>query len=127
MRAVGILAVSASVDPLRLLAIGPLTNVATTLDNLGVTGKKWRADILGQIDKMLNSPSGHVWLKDVLVGPQGHGGVISVPNSGIALEDVVDIRVTARPSTRTHTDPPARQTEVPGCPSVLTHPGGGLS
>jgi hypothetical protein len=87
---------------------GPLTQVETTLDNLGVTGKKWRADILGQVDKMLNSPTGHVWLKDVLVGGQGYGGVISVPNSGVALEDVVDIRVTAQESNRPHPAPSAR-------------------
>ncbi|GAB1515275.1 protein-glutamine glutaminase family protein [Actinophytocola sp. KF-1] len=82
--------------------------IGATLDALGVTSAKWRADITGQIDTMLNSPSGHVWLKDVLVGGQGHGGVISVPNSNIGLEDVVDIRVTAVESNRPHTGPPAR-------------------
>ncbi|MDQ3786139.1 MAG: hypothetical protein M3422_02715, partial [Actinomycetota bacterium] len=86
----------------------PLTNAENALDTLGVTSGKWRADILGQVGKMLNSPSGHGWLKDVLVGGQGYGGVISVPNSGIGVEDVIDVRVVAEPADRAHTDPPAR-------------------
>jgi hypothetical protein len=79
----------------------PLAPVAGKLTDLGVTSNKWRAEILGQVDKMLNTPTGHVWLRDVLVGDQGNGGLISVPNPGVALEDVVDIRVTATPSDRT--------------------------
>ncbi|WP_208297680.1 protein-glutamine glutaminase family protein [Actinophytocola oryzae] len=84
----------------------PLTEVGNALTTLGVTSNKWRAEVLNQVDEMLNGPNGHVWLKDVLVGDQGHGGVISVPDPGVLLQDVVDIRVTARPADREPPEPP---------------------
>ncbi|MEU3269287.1 toxin glutamine deamidase domain-containing protein [Saccharomonospora sp. NPDC006951] len=75
-----------------------LTAVTGRLAELGVTDKNWQREILGQIRKHLSTPAGHLWLRDVLAGTEGNGGLISVPNSGFALEDVVDIRVTASPN-----------------------------
>ncbi|MFC4852600.1 protein-glutamine glutaminase family protein [Actinophytocola glycyrrhizae] len=72
---------------------GSLDEIGDRLTELGVTDKEWRAEVTRQVDLLLNSPAGHVWLRDPLTGEQGHGGLISVPDPGPAFEDVVDIRV----------------------------------
>ncbi|MGX7828863.1 hypothetical protein ACTG9Q_27610 [Actinokineospora sp. 24-640] len=79
----------------------PLTDVATRLEGLGVKGD-WQREVLTQVKQLLSTPYGHVQLRDALAGDEA---LLSVPDSGLRYEDVVEVRVTAVP--RAGGTPPA--------------------
>ncbi|WP_026422849.1 toxin glutamine deamidase domain-containing protein [Actinokineospora inagensis] len=78
----------------RLHTPDALAGAGTRLTELGVGGK-WRQKVLDRLTKLFTSPSEWVNLKDVLGGER----VLSVPQHGVFTTDVVDIRITAVPST----------------------------
>ncbi|MFB9570285.1 toxin glutamine deamidase domain-containing protein, partial [Saccharopolyspora hordei] len=74
----------------RLAGDDPMAPVRQRLTELGVTDAAQQRQVTDQVDALLNSPTGRLWLPDVLAGQQG---LISVPLSGPLFEDVVDVRV----------------------------------
>ncbi|OLR93339.1 scabin-related ADP-ribosyltransferase [Actinokineospora bangkokensis] len=87
--------------PATALAPNPdaLDPVRTQLTGLGVTGK-WQNLVLEQVRDLLSTPRGHVFLRDPLAGDEA---LISVSDTDVLFEDVVDIRITSAPSTRAAT------------------------
>ncbi|MER5389471.1 toxin glutamine deamidase domain-containing protein [Saccharopolyspora sp. NPDC002686] len=81
-----------SVSGARLTGDDPMVAVRDRLAELDVTDADWQREVVDQVNARLNSPAGHVWLSDALVGQEGR---ISVPHPNAAVEDVVDIRVEA--------------------------------
>ncbi|MDT8912080.1 toxin glutamine deamidase domain-containing protein [Amycolatopsis sp. PS_44_ISF1] len=79
------------------LAGDPGLRITGPLDELGVRSKTWRAEIVRQVEAHLSTPDGHEWLRDVLPGEQGQGGVLSVAKPGAGRQDVVRVHVTGRP------------------------------